>query len=146
MNHHATTVALGDEGVFIVGEPRAGKTSLALAAIAMWQAKGRFAALVADDQTLVSVHHGRLIGHAPEATAGLMELSGAGVYAAPSTLQAVRVSLLARLSSSPERMPAGTGTVEGISLPAIDLHPRQATLGAAVLWAVCHGERLDAPM
>jgi serine kinase of HPr protein (carbohydrate metabolism regulator) len=78
MNHHATAIILGDRGVLIRGRSGAGKTTLALALVAMSRANGRFARLVSDDQVLLEAHGGRLVCRSSEEIAGLAEYRGMG--------------------------------------------------------------------
>ncbi len=73
---HATAIVLGDRGVLIRGASGSGKTSLSLELLARARAAGVHAALVCDDQVLVSAHRGRLIAKAAMALAGLVEVRG----------------------------------------------------------------------
>lgn len=96
---HATTVDIAGLGVLILGESGSGKSDLALRLI------GSGALLVADDQTEVSVDGVRLKACAPRTIAGLIEIRGAGIGAAPlkrATHLALAVELIGGV---PERMP-----------------------------------------
>ena len=100
-------------GVLIEGRSGAGKSDLALRALALgWT-------LVADDRTLVWASEGRLYGRAPEALAGLIEVRGLGVSALPRRAF-VAIALVARCveSAAMERMPEDDReTLLGVSLP-----------------------------
>jgi serine kinase of HPr protein (carbohydrate metabolism regulator) len=78
-NIHATAVVLGTRGFLFVGPSGAGKTTLALSCMAAAKNNGLFAALVSDDQVLISVQHGRTIARRPASIAGLAEIRGAGI-------------------------------------------------------------------
>lgn len=78
-NIHATAVVLGTRGFLFVGPPGAGKTALALSCMAAAKTSGLFAALVSDDQVLVSIHHGKIVARRPASIAGLAEVRGAGI-------------------------------------------------------------------
>ncbi|WP_442580803.1 HPr kinase/phosphorylase [Mesorhizobium sp. ASY16-5R] len=75
-NLHATAVVVGDRGILIRGASGSGKTTLALALIAAARTAGRHAALLADDQVLLSAREGRLICLAPPSITGLVEVRG----------------------------------------------------------------------
>jgi serine kinase of HPr protein (carbohydrate metabolism regulator) len=75
-NLHATAVVVGDRGIVIRGASGSGKTTLALALITAARTAGRHAALLADDQILLSAREGRLVGLAPPPIAGLVEVWG----------------------------------------------------------------------
>jgi serine kinase of HPr protein (carbohydrate metabolism regulator) len=100
-------------GVLIEGRSGAGKSDLALRALALgWT-------LIADDRTLVWASEGRLYGRAPEALAGLIEVRGLGVAVLPRRAFAA-IALIARCveSAAMERMPeADRETLLGVSLP-----------------------------
>ncbi|WP_406873071.1 HPr kinase/phosphorylase [Aminobacter sp. P9b] len=105
-NMHATAIVLGDRCVLVAGLSGSGKTALALALVEKFRAAGRFARLVSDDQVFLSVHHGRLLCHAPAVIAGLAEVRGVGPVPVEHEAAAA-VDLLARLvpASEVERLP-----------------------------------------
>jgi HPr kinase/phosphorylase len=84
---HATTVAIGGQGVLIVGPSGSGKSALAVQLIALG------AMLVADDQTIITAQDGTLIADVPESIAGLIEARGVGLLkvdqAGPTALRLV---------------------------------------------------------
>lgn len=77
MNLHATCVAHGGKGLLILGKSGAGKSSLALAMIALG------AVLVADDRTDIALMDGKLIASPPESLQGLIEARGIGLLRLP---------------------------------------------------------------
>lgn len=103
-NVHGTLVLLGDRGVLITGPSGSGKSSLALDLIA--DARG-FAMLVSDDRVLIEKGaDGRLIGRAPSAIAGRIEMRGVGIVDRSFEPRAV-IDLVVELADpgSVERMP-----------------------------------------
>lgn len=78
---HATCLLVGARGVLIRGPSGSGKSRLALALLDHEHARGRFAALVADDRVLLSRHHGRVVARPPDGLAGLVERRGLGIEA-----------------------------------------------------------------
>ena len=120
---HASALALwtsqGPEGLLLTGEAGSGKSSLLVALLDAWAARGRFAALVADDRVALAVHGGRLVARAPEALAGLVEVRGVGILARPH-LRAARLHRHVALGPVPERLPdACERAFEGVALPSL---------------------------
>lgn len=84
MQVHATTVALNDTGLVILGPSGSGKSSLALELMAVG------ATLVADDRTDLRLRGDRLIAQAPPPLLGRIEARGVGILSAePSAPVAV---------------------------------------------------------
>jgi serine kinase of HPr protein (carbohydrate metabolism regulator) len=77
---HASAVIAGDRGVLITGASGSGKSSLANALLDRAFAKGRYAALVSDDQCLLQAASGRLICSPPQTLRGGMEVRGSGLH------------------------------------------------------------------
>lgn len=130
---HASVVALDDRGVMITGHAGAGKSTLARALVADWSARGRFAALVADDQVFVSAVAGRLIARPPERIAGLVEVHGLGIKSVPH-LAAVRLAQIVQLMEGAPRWPpidAGHTVLAGISVPAV-CHSQRNTVATVL--------------
>ncbi len=73
---HATTVALGDRGLLILGQSGAGKSGLALALMA------HGATLVADDRSIITARGTTLVATCPPAIRGLIEARGLGLLRA----------------------------------------------------------------
>lgn len=82
---HATTVALGEDGLLILGPSGAGKSSLALQMMALG------ADLVADDRTEVWPQAGVVMAACPAALSGLIEARGIGMLRA-GTRASVRLT------------------------------------------------------
>lgn len=70
---HATTIAIDGAGVMLRGPSGSGKSDLAIRLI------DDGAQLVADDQTVLFVEHGRLMAQPPAELAGKMEVRGVGI-------------------------------------------------------------------
>jgi HPr kinase/phosphorylase len=123
MSHHMTCVALDGAAVLFRGPSGAGKSDLALRAIeAGWT-------LVADDRTVLRREGSRLFASSPPSLAGLIEVRGVGLVAAPSIAH-VPVALLVDLVSPAlvERMPElSLIEFEGVQVPRFDLAPFEAS-------------------
>ena len=131
-NIHGTALLIGHRGLLITGAPGAGKTTLALALLDHFAARGVFARLVADDQLFVSGHGGRLVCRAPDTIAGLVEVPGFGPRPMPFEPAAV-VDLAIRLvpvSEMARFQEEGRETIAGCAVPRLDLVERNA--GAAL--------------
>lgn len=79
---HATTVAFDDRAILLTGASGSGKSSLALQLMAIG------ATLVADDQTVLTLHGSRIIATCPAPIAGMIEARGVGLLNAPHLSQA----------------------------------------------------------
>ena len=124
---HATVVAIGEAGVLLRGASGSGKSSLALALIALARQAGRFARLVADDRAALRASGGRLVARPVAPLEGIVERRGLGLTPEPFT-GAVVVRLLVDLTGEePARMPAPEDLVDnlgGIDLPRLQLAGR----------------------
>lgn len=137
-NVHATAIVAGETGVLILGRSGAGKSSLALAAIGLLRARGRFAALVADDRVWLSAPGGRLAAEAPRTIAGLVEIRGCGPVeqaCEPRALIDRAVRLVAREAAPRLAGDDAVETLLGIALPRLDLAEGEAEGGARALAA-----------
>jgi len=129
---HASCVALSGLGVVLLGPPASGKSDLALRLI---DAGGR---LVADDRLLVERRGEQLIGRAPEALAGLIEVRGLGIMrvehcaGAPLGL-VVELDGAASWPRLPEPM---THELLGVALPFFRLDPRASSTCAKIKLAL----------
>ncbi len=135
---HASVALVGGRGVLVRGASGSGKSSLLLALISSANAT-----LVADDRAHLRVESGRVIAHAPDAIAGLMEIRGVGIvrrtHAASAAVDLV-VDLLP-LADCP-RLPDADeahAMLEGIAVPrifiAIGAHDGVARVMAALAMA-----------
>lgn len=113
LNVHGTAIVIGTTGLLFVGPSGTGKSAVALHCIGEARARGLFAALVSDDQVLVSEAGGRLIARAPASIAGLAELRGAGIVGV-ETIEAAVLRRAIRPVEPPfsERLPPEGETVE----------------------------------
>jgi HPr kinase/phosphorylase len=135
---HGTCLAIGDEGVLLVGKPGSGKSDLALRLIDQG-GRGlagtlRMAELVADDQVVVRKQDGVLVASAPASLKGKLEIRGLGI-AELAVAAETRLRLAVRLTPAAEieRMPdlgAARMEVLGIGLPLILLDPQNASAPA----------------
>jgi len=124
---HATVVAVGEAGVLLRGASGSGKSSLALALIALARQAGRFARLVADDRAALCASGNRLVARPVAPLEGIVERRGLGLTPEPFT-GAVVVRLLVDLTGEePSRMPEPEDLVDnlgGIDLPRLQLAGR----------------------
>ena len=132
---HAGLVAAftrtGWRGVLIEGPAGAGKSDLAIRAL------DQGFRLVADDRVALWVSAGRLFGRAPETLAGLLEVRGLGVVDV-AALPLAEVALVVRCGT-PERTPDPAFTeLLGVSIPLIELDPREASAPAKLSRALSH--------
>lgn len=74
---HATSVAIGEYGVLLIGPSGSGKSDLALRLI------DRGATLVSDDYTVLSIKNGCLSSCPPDRIAGKIEVRGLGIIDMP---------------------------------------------------------------
>jgi hypothetical protein len=131
VNIHATCVAIGAQGVLLLGASGAGKSDLALRLI------DDGALLVADDRTLLAVKSGVLTASAPAAIRGLMEIRGVGIVKLP-VRAAVSIALVAKLGKEGARLPAHAIWKPPAPLkpatfpPQIKLDARQASAPARI--------------
>jgi len=76
---HANVVVVGEAGVLIRGPSGSGKSQLSIALIDEAEARGAYAALVADDRAHLSVEHGRLVARGAPGFEGVLEQRGEGL-------------------------------------------------------------------
>ena len=96
---HATTVALGDRGVLILGPSGSGKSALALHLMALG------ARLVADDRTILTSTPQGLVASCPPAGRGLIEARGVGILCAPTLDHVIIVLAVDLAQQETDRLP-----------------------------------------
>lgn len=125
---HASCVELLGTGVVVFGAPGTGKSDLALRLI------DGGARLVADDRLAVERHGDYLIGRAPDAIAGLLEVRGLGIMRLDHCASA-RLGLMVALGSAEPapRLPERT-TYEllGVPLAYVELDSRTPSACAKI--------------
>ena len=135
---HGTCLAIGGEGVLLVGKPGSGKSDLALRLIdqagAGLSGRERTAQLVADDQVVIRKSAGVLLASAPPSLKGKLEIRGLGIAELAVAAEArLRLSVRLTPAAEIERLPdLGSARMEilGISLPLILLDPWNASAPA----------------
>jgi serine kinase of HPr protein (carbohydrate metabolism regulator) len=135
---HGTCLAIGGEGVLLVGRPGAGKSDLALRLIDQGgvglSGRLREARLVADDQVVIRRVEGTLVASAPPSLQGKLEIRGLGI-AELAVVAETRLRLAVRLTPTAEieRLPdlqSARMDILGIGVPLILLDPRNASAPA----------------
>jgi serine kinase of HPr protein (carbohydrate metabolism regulator) len=137
LNIHGVAVQIGRCGILIEGPAGAGKTTLAFELVERMRMKGGHGAIIADDRCLLQAAGGRLIARAPEALAGLAELSGLGIIEI-SHARAGIIDLAVRLvpPEAAERMPQEASCTHcGVTLPILDAAMRKAQRNARLIFA-----------
>ncbi|HAG26668.1 MAG: serine kinase [Paracoccaceae bacterium] len=115
---HATTVSYEGRALVIKGPSGSGKSSLALALMALG------AELVADDQTVLTRDQGYLRPSCPHALIGMIEARGIGILRADMALGPVAVDLVLDLGQrATERLPHMQNILLcGIDFPLLSGH------------------------
>jgi hypothetical protein len=98
VNIHASCVAIGAQGVLLLGKSGAGKSDLALRLI------DDGAKLVADDRTILHVSGCALHARAPASIKGLLEVRGLGIIKLPVRAR-VKIALVVQLGQEGARLP-----------------------------------------
>ncbi|HEY1125088.1 MAG TPA: HPr kinase/phosphatase C-terminal domain-containing protein [Sphingobium sp.] len=119
---HATCVAIGGNGLLLMGTSGSGKSDLALRLI------DRGAVLVSDDYTALTVVHGQLHASPPTNIAGLLEIRHIGIVNLPYVID-IPIALAIALDEKPERMPDQPAMIDllGLSLPCMALAGPEAS-------------------
>ena len=135
---HGTCLAIGTEGVLLVGKPGAGKSDLALRLIDQrglgLSGQLRTSELVADDQVIIRRERDRLIASAPPALRGKLEIRGLGIAELPVVAEThLRLAVRLTPAAEIERLPdLGRARMDilGIAVPLILLDPQNASAPA----------------
>ena len=135
---HGTCIAIGADGVLLVGKPGSGKSDLALRLIDQGgsglSGTPKTAQLVADDQVVIRKVEGALVASAPPSLKGKLEIRGLGI-AELAVAQQARLRLAVRLTPAAEieRLPElGRARMDilGLAVPLILLDPFNASAPA----------------
>lgn len=141
---HGCCLTIGTAGVLLLGKPGSGKSDLALRLIDQpgngTSGGKKIARLVADDQVIIRLVHGRLVGSPPATIAGRMEIRGLGLVSLPHAAKAA-LTLAVRLSAREtiERLPEMEKSrfeILGESLPMILVDAGSASAPARIRAAV----------
>ena len=143
---HGTCLAIGGDGVLLLGAPGSGKSDLALrlidAAGMGLSGVARIARLVADDQVAIRRAEGRLIASAPQALAGKLEIRGIGIVdIAPQANAALRLAVRLTPAAEIERLPdlaQARMEILGIAIPLVLIDPEKASAPAWIRAALDH--------
>jgi serine kinase of HPr protein (carbohydrate metabolism regulator) len=143
---HGTCLALGAEGVLLLGQPGSGKSDLALrlidAAGTGLSGRPRAARLVADDQVVVRKAQGSLMASAPAALAGKVEIRGLGIVDIPAQAEvALRLAVRLTPAADIERLPdlsRARMEILGIAIPLVLIDPENASAPARIRAALDH--------
>jgi len=133
---HASCVAVGPRAVLILGAAGAGKSALALQLIAYG------AALIADDQTLLTRHGDQLVATCPSPLSGMIEARGIGLLHAPPRASATIQLVVDLDQTETDRLPPHRiTTLLDVQLPLV-LGAQTPHFPASVL-CYLNGSRLE---
>ena len=136
-NHHCSVVKLAGVGVLVEGPSGSGKTSLCLGLIEHCKRTGIDAALVSDDQVLLSVENNTLIAQAPRSIAGKIEIRGFGISKIKHEPR-TDVHLVARIIADEKitRMPSPANCeLHGVTLKLCEIPTRHEQAGIRIIIA-----------
>jgi serine kinase of HPr protein (carbohydrate metabolism regulator) len=123
-------VAIGEQGILLLGRSGAGKSDLAIRLI------DRGAELVADDQLHVIRRGAELFGSPPDRIQGLIESRAVGILRLPYR-RACRLALAVSLDGPAERLPGPRRhPLLGTSLPLVTVDPWLPSAAATVRLAL----------
>lgn len=126
---HGTCVALGSRGVLLRGPSGSGKSDLAFRLI-----RAHEAALVSDDQVMLTNEAGRLAATAPATLSGLLELRGLGLLVC-AVVRRAEIALIVDLVPRDDvpRLPSARfERLCGVELPVVALHAFDLTVADKV--------------
>jgi serine kinase of HPr protein (carbohydrate metabolism regulator) len=146
---HGTCLAIGDDGVLLLGAPGSGKSDLALRLIDSpgmgLSGVPRGARLVADDQVVVRRSGTELIASAPPALAGKLEIRGLGIVdLAAVPLTALRLAVRLTPAAEIERLPdlaRARMEILAVAIPLVLIDPASASAPARIRAALDHVAR-----
>jgi HPr kinase/phosphorylase len=100
---HATALAFRETGILIRGRSGSGKSSLALALLALARERHCYGGLIGDDRVILEAHSGRLVARCAAKIEGLIERRGIGILQATGPRAAV-IGLVVDLLPKGEEM------------------------------------------
>lgn len=128
---HATLVSIDGYGVLLQGRSGSGKSDLALRLI-----ENKKAVLVADDEVIISIRNGKIVGKAPENLKGLLEIRGVGIRKYPSKQEEI-VNYVIQLKDDPsmiERMPKNNAEIIfGVEIQRFDLYAKESSASDKIM-------------
>lgn len=129
---HATTVSVDGAGVVLRGPSGSGKSDLAIRMI------HDGAQIIADDQTILYVEHGRLMAQSPTEIAGKMEVRGVGILkmGPPAVAPVAIVIDMVDIQDVPRIPDFEPIELVGHSVPRIYLSPMEMSAAAKVRLAL----------
>jgi serine kinase of HPr protein (carbohydrate metabolism regulator) len=138
---HGTCLLVGARALLLRGPTGSGKSRLAGALLLAARLEGRFARMVADDQTRLEVAGARLILSSPPTIGGLREYAGIGIFRENFERQAVAGLVIDLVKNREElvRLPdpqALMTNIAGISLARLTLDARAPGTLALVMEAL----------
>jgi HPr kinase/phosphorylase len=134
---HACAVLVGARALLIRGPAGSGKSQLTLRLIAAAQSgQLSFARLVGDDRIRLEPHHGRLLAHAPDKLAGLIEVRGLGIRHLPHEPVALVGGLVDLAAPDAERLPQQQTEVEveGVMIPQLKIAKERDPYPPVLAW------------
>lgn len=137
-NHHATGLVIGTRGFLFVGPSGSGKTSLALTILAQAEARGHYAAIIGDDQVLLSKAGSLIVAQSIPSIAGTAEIRGSDIVTvAHISSAAIDFAVKSFENYGKDRLPPEDETyhIEGIgSLPLLRMTQNAAESFSRLTW------------
>jgi serine kinase of HPr protein (carbohydrate metabolism regulator) len=137
-NHHATGLVIGTRGFLFFGPSGSGKTSLALTVLAQAEARGHYAAIIGDDQVLLSKEGALIVAQSIPSIAGVAEIRGSDIVTVAHISSAViDFAVMAFENYGADRLPpeGENFDIEGIgSLPLLRLAHNSAEAFSTLTW------------
>lgn len=119
---HATAITIGNTGLLFMGPSGIGKSMIAFNCMVCARRSGLSAALIADDQVILSRSHAGLIGTCPKSIAGLMEIRGSGIARLPYVASApLHLAIQLVETGTADRLPPEKETYEIASFGSLPL-------------------------
>ena len=124
---HATSVAIEDNGVLIIGPSGSGKSDLALRLI------DSGATLISDDLTFCKKKSGKIYLFSTKKIFGLIEIRGLGIITVPY-VEDIELKIVVNLTEDKvERLPnQNVKVLMGSQIPLININPTEASASAKI--------------